>query len=542
MLSPLDLFDTSGFMPRWQCGLWSRELGLLHIVSDLGIFAAYTAIPLVIAYFVLRRKDIPFPRIFWLFVVFIFACGTTHLLEAIIFYQPVYRLAGFAKLVTAVASWSTVVALTLVTPKALRLPGLARLNEELTREVEERKKTESERDQLLAGEKEARGEAERANQIKDEFLSVLSHELRTPLTSILGYVQLLRAGYVQPEKVHESLDAIRRNCQSQVQLIEDLLDMNRIIAGKVRLDLRSLDLTEVVETAVKIIKPLTDAKSLELRTELDSGAGPVLGDFDRLQQVLINLLTNAIKFTPEGGSIVISLARVDTQVEVSVKDTGLGIDPEFLPRVFDRLWQAESRTSERQSGLGLGLAIVKQIVDLHGGSVRAESAGPNWGATMTFTLPGQVLDGDSGRRFPSRTDLASGDLSRLPDLSGLRVLVVDDELDGRNVVGQILRTRGAEIATAGSADEAIQLLASFKPDVLLSDIQMPGKSGYELLQEIRSLAGSESRGVPALALTGLARAEDRRLALLSGFQFHLAKPFDAGELIAAVAMLSRRTG
>jgi signal transduction histidine kinase len=402
MLHALDVFDTSGFMPRWQCGTWSLGLGLLHIVSDLAIFGAYTAIPLVIAYFVLRRKDIPFPRIFWLFVAFIFACGTTHLIEAIIFWTPVYRLAGTVKLFTALVSWSTVVGLALVTPKALRLPGLARLNEELVREVEERKKTEAERDELLASEQAARSEAERANRTKDEFLSVVSHELRTPLTAILGYAQLLRAGCIQPEKVQESLDAIRRNCQTQVQIIEDLLDMGRITAGKVRLDLRSVNLAEVVEAAVKTIRPFVEAKSLRLQTELDPWAGPVLGDFDRLQQVLINLLSNAVKFTPEGGSILVSLERANDRLEISVKDTGLGIDPEFLPRVFDRLWQAEGSPSGRQSGLGLGLAIVKQIVELHGGSVRAESPGPDRGATLTVALPRQVVDDEDDRRVSPR--------------------------------------------------------------------------------------------------------------------------------------------
>jgi signal transduction histidine kinase/CheY-like chemotaxis protein len=496
----------------------------------------------VIAYFVLRRKDIPFPRIFWLFVAFIFACGTTHLIEAIIFWQPVYRLAGTVKLLTALVSWSTVVGLTMITPKALRLPGLARLNTELMREVEERKKTEAERDELLASEQEARGEAERANRIKDEFLSIVSHELRTPLTAILGHAQLLRAGYIQPEKVQESLDAIRRNCQVQVQIIEDLLDMSRIIAGKVRLDLRSVDLAEVVEASVNSIRPLVEAKSLRLRTDLDPRAGPVLGDFDRLQQVLTNLLSNAVKFTPEGGSILVSLERVNNQLEISVKDTGLGIDPDLLPFVFDRFWQAEGSASGRYSGLGLGLAIVKHIVELHDGSVRAKSPGPNRGATLTIALPRQVLDDQDGGRIAPRAEVASTEYSRLPDLSGLRVLVVDDEPDGREVVGQMLSARGAEIATAGSADEAIRVLQSFRPDVLLSDIRMPGKDGYQLLREIRSLERGEDRSVPAMALTGFVRAEDRKLALRTGFQFHLAKPFDAEELIAAVAMLSGRTG
>jgi CheY-like chemotaxis protein len=258
--------------------------------------------------------------------------------------------------------------------------------------------------------------------------------------------------------------------------------------------------------------------------------------------VVTNLLSNAVKFTPEGGSILVSLERVNAQLEISVKDTGLGIDPELLPFVFDRFWQAEASPSGRYSGLGLGLAIVKHIVELHDGSVRAKSPGPNQGAVMTIALPRQVLDDQDGGRMSPPAEVASTEYGRLPDLSGLRVLVVDDEPDGRDVVRQMLSARGAEIATAGSADEAIRVLKSFKPDVLLSDIRMPGKDGYQLLREIRSLETGEGRSVPAMALTGFVRAEDRKLALRTGFQFHLAKPFDAEELIAAVAMLSGRTG
>ncbi len=286
-------FDTAGFPPRWYCGSgWADDpaLGWLHIYSDLAIFGAYTAIPLVIAYFVLRRRDVPFPRIFWLFVIFIFACGTTHLIEAIIFWHPIYRIGGLVKLITAVASWSTVVALAVITPKALKLPGLAILNSSLTREVQERKQTEealreserqlraqeNEREQLLASERAARGEAERANRLKDEFLSVVSHELRTPLSSIMGYSQLLKAGAIQPQEVTETLNAIERNCRAQVQIIEDLLDMSRIISGKIRLDVHPVNLSDVIEAAIDTIRPAADAKEIRLQKVLDprrAGAG-----------------------------------------------------------------------------------------------------------------------------------------------------------------------------------------------------------------------------------------------------------------------------
>jgi signal transduction histidine kinase len=328
------LFDTQGFPARWSCGAaWQQEpaLGWLHIVSDLAIFGAYTAIPLVIAYFVLRRRDLPFPKIFWLFVIFIFACGTTHLISAIIFWKPIYRLDGLVKLITAIASWSTVAALVIATPKALRLPGLAIVNTELRHEVDERKQTESalrlseqrlqeneerlrqalaERECLLTSERNARSEAERANRIKDEFLSVVSHELRTPLSAMLAYSQLLQVGQIPAEEVIETYRSIERNGHAQVQIIDDLLDMSRIMSGKIRLDVRAVQLSEVIEGAVATIRPAADAKGIRLQQVLDPRSGPVLGDFDRLQQVIRNLLSNAVKFTPKGGRVQVSLERV----------------------------------------------------------------------------------------------------------------------------------------------------------------------------------------------------------------------------------------
>jgi signal transduction histidine kinase len=367
------LFDTQGFPPRWSCGAaWQEEpsLGWLHIGSDLAIFAAYTAIPIVIAYFVLRRRDLPFPRVFWLFVVFIFACGTTHLISAIIFWKPIYRVDGLVKLVTAVASWATVAALVVATPKALRLPGLAKLNDELTHEVEERKQSEAalrqsetrlqenenrlqlalaEREALLTSERSARSEAEHADRLKEEFLSVVSHELRTPLGAILGYSQLLQMGQVKPDEIADTYRAIERNGKAQVQIIDDILDMSRIIAGKIRLDVRPIQLSEVVEAAIATIRPAAAAKNIRLQQVLDPSSGPplgdiVLGDFDRLQQVLRNILSNAVKFTPKAGRIQVAIERVNSHLEVSVADSGAGIPPDFLPHVFDRFRQADGAT------------------------------------------------------------------------------------------------------------------------------------------------------------------------------------------------------
>ena len=558
------LFDTEGFPARWNCGIvWQEEpaLGWLHVFSDLAIFGAYTAIPAVIAFFVLRRRDdIPFPKIFWLFVIFIFACGTTHLIGAIIFWSPIYRFDGLVKLITAIVSWSTVAALVVAAPQALRLPGLAKLNDELSREVDERRNTEaalreserrlqeneeqlrqalSDREMLLASERNARSEAERANRIKDEFLSIVSHELRTPLSAMLGYVQVLQTGQVPEGEVRECHQAIERNGRAQVQIIDDLLDMSRIIAGKIRLNVHVVQLSEAIGPAMDSIRPAAEAKGIRLQQLLDPQAAPVLGDVDRLQQVFRNLLSNAVKFTPSGGQIRMAVERVKSHVEISVSDTGVGIRPDFLPHVFDRFRQGEHSTTRSHGGLGLGLAIVKQIVELHGGIVTATSPGENQGATFTVCLPLQDVQEGEANRVRPQIDVDASQVLELPNLNGLRVLVVDDEPDARDVVRRLITLQGADVATASSADEAVGVLTSFEPDVLVSDIGMPTKDGYQLIKEIRSLSDGQSE-VPAVALTAFARTEDRRRALLAGYQSHLAKPVDPGELIAVIAMLSGR--
>jgi signal transduction histidine kinase/CheY-like chemotaxis protein len=558
------LFDTSGFPARWYCGAaWQQEpgLGWLHIVSDLAIFGAYTAIPMVIAFFVLRRRDVPFPKIFWLFVIFIFACGTTHLIGAVLFWNPVYRLDGLVKLLTAAASWATVAALVVAAPKALRLPGLARLNEELRNEVEERKQTETalrqseqrlqdnedrlrqalkERETLLANERDARGEAERANMLKDEFLSVVSHELRTPLSAILAHSQLLQLWQIPSEEVTESYRVIERNSKAQVQIIEDLLDMSRIISGKIRLDVQPVHLSEVIEAAMETIRPAADAKSIRLQQVLDPRAAPVLGDFDRLQQVFRNILSNAVKFTPKGGRIQVSLERVNSHLEVSVADTGEGIPPDFLPHVFDRFRQAENATTRRHGGLGLGLAIVKQIIELHGGTVKAKSAGENQGSTFTVSLPLIVLHAPEPDRRHPQAEVRPAPGFQGPFLDGVKVLVLDDEPDARDVIRRFLVSHHADVQVAGNAEEALEIMKTFRPDVLISDIGMPGKDGYQFIQEVRSMPAADGSEVPAVALTAFVRTEDRKRALLAGYQSHLAKPVDPGELVAVVAMLAGR--
>ncbi|MCE9546655.1 MAG: response regulator [Planctomycetia bacterium] len=542
------LFDPSGYNPRWICGSWTNGEGWLHIVSDVAIFGAYTAIPCVLAYFILRKRDLPFPRILWLFVAFIFACGFGHLLEAVIFWHPIYRFAGVIKLTTAVVSWATVIALVQIVPQVLHFPGLARLNKELRGEIEERTRAENALRQsevklaeLLASERAARGEAERANRIKDEFLSTVSHELRTPLSAILGYAQLLLRGGTEGE-LSEGLTVIERNAKVQAQIIEDLLDMSRIISGKVRLDVKPVDLLQVVESAIATVRPAADAKEIRVQTVFDPTAAPVLGDGARLEQVVWNLLTNAVKFTPKEGRVQIVVQRIGSHCELSVSDTGQGIRPDFLPFVFDRFRQADSATTRRHGGLGLGLSIVKQLVELHGGTVEAKSSGDGEGATFVVRLPIQIVHASG--------DSLTGQLSsqehmtpiNTPSLQGVKILIVDDEPDARELLRRLLVEQDAEVFVAASADEALVLFKQQRPDVLVSDIGMPDKDGYDLMRAVRAMADGEGGKIPAAALTAMARSEDRMRAMLAGYQSHLTKPVDPMELLAVVASLVGRTG
>ncbi len=539
-------FDTTGFPPRWKCGVWSDELGWLHILSDIAIWGAYTAIPCVLAFFILRRKDVPFPRILWLFVAFIFACGTTHLIDAIIFWQPVYRLAGLVKFATAIVSWGTVLALIQITPGVLHFPGMAKLNEQLAHEIAERKLAEEERERLLESERHARSEAEKANRMKDEFLSLVSHELRTPLNAMMGYAQLLLMNPRSPEEVTNAATVIERNGRAQVQIIEDLLDMSRVITGKMRLDVQSIDLCDSIRAAVSAVTPAAAAREIDLQVVLDPRAGQVLGDPSRLEQVFWNLLSNAIKFTPKHGKVQVSLERVNSHVEVRVSDTGQGIPADLLPFVFDRFRQGDTSTQRRHGGLGLGLSLVKHFVEMHGGAVVAKSAGPGQGSTFVVCLPVQiavpdVTDGEGERIHPAVAGDGQLSISRLP-ISDLKVIIVDDEVDARALVERMLGQHGVDVYTAGSADEALALIARVKPDVIVSDVGMPGVDGYQFMRKVRSLSDEQGGRTPAVALTAFARSEDRTKALLAGYQAHLAKPVDANELAAVVATLAGRTG
>jgi PAS domain S-box-containing protein len=406
-------------------------------------------------------------------------------------------------------------------------------------DIEDQKQAEGEIGRLLRQAEAAKADAEAANRMKDEFLAVVSHELRTPLNAIVGWAKILRSGAVDRDDLTEGLESIHRNANMQAQLVEDLLDVSRIISGTLRLDVQRVNLAEVIEAAIAAVTPAAQAKGIRTEKVLDPLAGPVSGDPARLQQVVWNLLSNAVKFTPKGGKVQVLLERVNSHVEISVNDTGQGIRPEFLPHVFERFRQADSTTTRRFGGLGLGLAIVKQLVEMHGGDVRAQSPGEGQGSTFVVHLPIAIIHEIPGQTQPGDPDECGPDGSRAK-LDGLRVLVVDDEPDARSLLRHVLAECGAEVTLAGSAREAIEQLKAFRPDILVSDIGMPGEDGYDLLRHVRALHSATE--LPAAALTAFARAEDRKRALLAGFQTHVAKPVDPAELVAVVASLAGRTG
>jgi PAS domain S-box-containing protein len=406
----------------------------------------------------------------------------------------------------------------------------------IARDITERKIAANEKEQLLDAERAARTEAERASLTKDEFLATLSHELRTPLSAILGWSQLLASGHMDAKEVKEGLATIERNARIQTQLIEDLLDMNRIVSGKVRLDVQRTDLADVVEAAVNSIRPAAEAKGIHLRKIIDPVAGPVAGDPGRLQQIVWNLLSNAVKFTPKGGKVEVLVERVNSHLEIAVNDSGLGIKSEFLPHVFERFRQADASTTRQFGGLGLGLSIVKQLVELHGGNVRATSAGEGLGAAFIVSLPLTAVRDVENREHP--TSRNSSALECDFNLDELKVLVVDDEPDARALIKRVLLQCNAKVITAASAAEGLKILRSERPNVLISDIGMPEMDGYQFIRAVRKLSESDGGRTPAIALTAFARSEDRTRAMLAGYQVHISKPIEPQELIATVGSLA----
>jgi signal transduction histidine kinase/ActR/RegA family two-component response regulator len=407
-----------------------------------------------------------------------------------------------------------------------------------------RRRAEREREQLLARERAARAEAEEASRLKDEFLATVSHELRTPLTSILGWASMITGGEVKGETARHALEVIERNARAQAGIVDDILDVSRVITGKFHIETRPVDLGAVVRAVVRALQPAAEAKRIELSVETGgSEALAVTGDPDRLQQVVWNLLSNAIKFTPEGGRVEVSLGRSGSHAELGIADTGIGISEDFLPHVFERFRQADSSATRRHGGLGLGLAIVRHLVELHGGAVTAESAGEGRGTTFTVRLPAPhstalPAAGEAAEAVAAKE--LQGAAAHTAVLTGLRVLVVDDEPDTLEVICSALNSRGAVVRQASSSGEALATLAGWTPDVLISDLAMPGEDGFALINRVRAMGPGRGGDVPAAALTAYVREEDRRRAIAAGFQTHIVKPVDPAALAGAVAELAKR--
>jgi signal transduction histidine kinase/CheY-like chemotaxis protein len=569
-----DLWKT--YVPRELCMESESAVVWLHVVADAAIALAYYSIPIALLYFVRRRTDLTFRWMFVCFALFILACGTTHVMNIVAIWHAVYRFDGLLKLVTGFVSIATAGFLWPLIPKALALPSPAKLrqvntelgreievrrqaeeslrlmqrgleervaartselsltNEQLRREVAARIAAEREREELLDRERSARAEAEHANRMKDEFLATLSHELRTPLSAITGWTQLLQEGVTGSDELGEGLAVIDRNAQVQTRLIEELLDMSRISAGKLRMEVQTLNLADVVEAAWETVRPAAEAKRLRLTKAIESDPIVLRGDAGRLQQVVWNLLANAIKFTPRDGEIAVSLGCLPSMAELQVRDNGCGISADFLPHIFDRFRQADSSTTRSHGGLGLGLTIARHLVELHGGSIVAHSPGEGQGTTVIVRLPlPAILPEGEEATAPDR-----GSVPRPRPLQGLHVLVVDDEPDARQVLRRLLERAGATVRLAGGAAEALDLMAEERPSILISDIGMPGEDGYALLRRVRQLPPEQGGLAPAVALTAFARSEDRVRTLASGFQAYLSKPVTSAELLATLEQLA----
>ena len=412
---------------------------------------------------------------------------------------------------------------------------------ELHQEISERKLAEAERAKLLIREQLARADAEQANRAKDEFLATLSHELRTPLTAILGWSHLVRTGNLEAEQLSRAFETIERNARSQSQLIDDLLDVSRVITGKLQIEPRAVDLGAVVGAAIEAVRPALEAKNIQLESGLDTTGYFVSGDANRLQQIFWNLLSNAVKFTPEGGGVRVDISQLGNQARVSLRDSGIGITSEFLPYIFDRFRQADGSTTRIHGGLGLGLSIVKHLVQLHQGTVEVASAGKNLGATFIVTLPLAADGADELEKAGAIEQERAALEADFPNLlQGIRILVVDDEADARELLTAILTRCGGEVKCCDSAEEALKAFRIWKPDLIVSDIGLPQEDGYSLIRKLRKQKLKLAREIPAVALTAYATEDDRARALDAGFQLHIAKPIEPASLIESIAAVTGR--
>jgi signal transduction histidine kinase/CheY-like chemotaxis protein len=527
------------FHPHGYCYLWQPGLVSAHVISDSLIGLSYIAISATLIYLVWRaRRLLPFSWMFVSFGVFIVACGATHLMEIVTLWKPVFWLSADAKIVTAVASVATAVALPPLLPKMVdvvqavhvaeqRREALEQAHADLERRVAERTA------QLQA----ALDRAEDAARSKEAFLSTVSHELRTPLNAILGWSRMLTAGSDAGTDpfVRRGLAVIDRNATIQAQLVEDLLDVSQLAAGTLRLRLQPVDLVRVVSDALEVVRPAADAKNVTVAIVEQPAHASLVGEPRRLQQIVWNLLSNAVKFTPPGGHVSIVIAQRNARCIIEVRDTGIGIERGFISHLFERFTQADTSTTREYQGVGLGLAIARQLVELHGGSISAHSEGLGKGAAFIVTLPVR-----SAADIPAESTAHRGRAASPGDLNGIQVLVVDDDLDAREALALMLARSGASVTTAASADEAFHELTSGSFEVLLSDLALPARAGYDLIPRVRQAPDDRVRRTPAIAVSAFAREEERTRAIASGFHIHVAKPVAPEELVGAVnALLSR---
>ncbi len=538
------LFDPAGFVPRQFCGgAWSEELIWLHQISDFLIWLAYVTIPMVLIYFIRRRRDIPFSWMFAMFGAFIISCGFTHLMDVIIFVHPMYRLAGVLKLVTAIASWATVIGLVPIIPRALAL----RSPEELEREVAERRRAEaalqlnneelerrvSERTADLArANAELREEIDRrrrleeslheADQRKNEFLAMLGHELRNPLAPIRNALHLLRMPAVRPETREQGLAIMDRQMAQMIRLVDDLLDVSRISRGKIRLHLERTTLDAIVTRAVDMVRSLIDAQGHRLTIRLPEKSIALEVDVARMAQVLANLLHNAAKYTDPGGNIDLTVEQDAAALRICVSDDGMGITPEMLPRIFDMFTQAEQSVARSRGGLGLGLALVKGLIEMHGGTVEAHSEGSNHGSEFRLRLP---IGAVSSSLMDTPTETSVRPLRR-------RVLLVDDNQDVVATMEALLKTWDQDVRVAYDGPSALKVADLFMPEVVLLDIGLPDLDGYEVARRLRQSGLPRARMV---AMTGYGQDEDRRRSREAGFDLHLVKPVAPDQLYRLLA-------
>lgn len=566
------------YMPHGSCYLWQSDLIWLHVLSDGLTAIAYYSIPITLLYFVRRRQDLPFDWVFLLFSAFIVACGTTHLMEIWTLWRPDYWLSGYIKAMMAAVSVYTAIQLIPLVPEALALPSPAQLeqaNQALRQEVEARQQAEAqvrqinnelefriaERTQeleqanriqreLLDRERQARTTAEQANRVKDEFVTTLSHELRTPLNAIAGWTQLIQRRDGSSATLDKGISVIERNVQSLTHMIEDILDMSRIVRGQVRVVIQPVDLGDIIRTAVDSVTPAATARNISIHCHLADSNSLIQGDEQRLQQVIWNLLSNAVKFTPNGGQVDVCLTAEDDQVQIKVTDTGQGIEASFLPHVFEYFRQADGSITRSRSGLGLGLAIVRYLVELHGGTITAESPGLDQGSTFTVTLPNtptmQLLNqsiqpatdnhyrfvsawGQSDTAISSAKGSAKDTANSSPDLNHLSLLLVEDDDSSREFLAFTLEVYGAQVQTAASVQEAIEFLESTIPDAIVSDIAMPDQDGYVLLQHLQSQPLLAR--LPVIAVTAYAQQEEQERILQAGFYRCLSKPVHVDQLV-----------